>query len=111
MFAPESTYNLGGRIEQPITENWSFTTRVEYRWQDEFYFDPAANKVNLQPAYGLLDGSIGVQTSDGRIAVELWGKNLDDELYRTHVIPFLGDRFAVYGPPRTYGLRVTWSMN
>jgi iron complex outermembrane receptor protein len=67
--------------------------------------------VNLQPAYGLLDGSIGVQTSDGRIAVELWGKNLDDELYRTHVIPFLGDRFAVYGPPRTYGLRVTWSMN
>lgn len=111
MFAPESTYNLGGRIEQPITDNWSFTTRVEYRWQDKFYFDPAANKVNLQPAYGLLDGSIGVQTADGHLAVELWGKNLDDELYRTHVIPFLGDRFAVYGPPRTYGLRVTWRMN
>jgi hypothetical protein len=43
------------------------------------------------------------------LGLELYGKNLTDELYTTHVIPFLGDRFAAYGAPATYGLRVRWN--
>lgn len=110
MFAPKNTVNAGARLDVPVTERWNVTARAEYRWQDEFYFDPAANAVNLQPSYGLWDASLGLRTVDQRLSVEFWGKNLNDELYRTHVIPFLGDRFAAYGPPRTYGLRLTWSM-
>ncbi len=110
-FAPKSTYNIGARISEPLTDAWKFTTRIDYRWQDKFFFDPAANAVNTQNAYGLLDASVGIESSDGRITVEAWGKNLSDKLYRTHVIPFFGDRFAVYGAPRTYGLRFTLSMD
>jgi iron complex outermembrane recepter protein len=111
MFAPKNTVNAGARLDRPVSDGWNFTARAEYRWQDEFFFDPSANLVNRQPSYGLWDASVGMRTRDERLSVELWGKNLNDELYRTHVIPFLGDRFAVYGPPRTYGLRLTWSMD
>jgi outer membrane receptor protein involved in Fe transport len=47
---------------------------------------------------------------DGRWRIEAWGKNLSDEVYQVHIIPFLGDRFATYGTPRTYGvtLAVDW---
>jgi iron complex outermembrane receptor protein len=110
-FAPKGTLNVGGRLLLPVAENWNLATRLDYRWQDEFYFDPAANAVNFEPSYGLLDASIGIETKDGKIGVEIWGKNLNDKLFRTHIIPFLGDRFAVYGAPRTYGLRVNWSFD
>jgi iron complex outermembrane recepter protein len=43
--------------------------------------------------------------------VDLWAKNLENTLYRNTIIPFLGDRFAVFGPPRTYGLRLNWNFN
>ena len=44
--------------------------------------------------------------AEGRWQVEVWGLNLSDELYATHNVPFLGDRFLVFGPPRTYGVSI-----
>lgn len=109
IFSPESTYNIGAQITVPLAGSHEFYGRVEYRWQDTFFYDPANNPVNTQGDYGLLSGAMGVKTIDGRLGFELYGKNLTDELYTTHVIPFLGDRFATYGPPATYGVRVRWN--
>jgi len=39
--------------------------------------------------------------------VSLWAKNLTNKLYRTSVIPFLGDESSLYGAPRTYGVRLS----
>lgn len=50
-----------------------------------------------------------MRTGDNRWGVELWGKNLTDELYTINSIPFLGDRFVLYGAPKTYGLRLRWN--
>jgi iron complex outermembrane receptor protein len=109
-FAPKNTYNLGTELTLPVGAEREFFARVEYSRQGEFWFDPAANAVNYQGSYALVDASLGLKLGDGK-SIELWGKNLNDTLYRTHVIPFLGDRFAVYGPPRTYGVRVRWGFN
>jgi len=109
IFSPESTYNVGAQFTIPMADSHELYGRMEYRWQDKFYYDPANNAVNTQSAYGLLSGAVGIKTSDGRLGLELYGKNLTDELYTTHVIPFLGDRFAAYGAPATYGLRVRWN--
>jgi iron complex outermembrane receptor protein len=38
----------------------------------------------------------------------VWGKNLTDETYPTHIIPFLGNGFSIFAPPRTYGVSVSW---
>ena len=110
-FSPEQSFLIGGEIRQPFGEGMEGFARAEYNWQDEYFDDAAAAPVNLEEAYGLLSGSIGIDFSDRGLTVEVWGKNLNDELYRTHSIPFLGDRFVVYGAPRTYGVRLrlqTW---
>lgn len=104
IFSPKQSYNLGGEIALPVGNEAEAFVRTDYHWQDKFFFDPANNPVNTQEAYGLLGGSIGVRF--GRLTAEVWGKNLTNELYRVSVIPFLGDRFATYGPPRTCGFRV-----
>ena len=38
--------------------------------------------------------------------MSLWGKNLTNKLYRTSVIPFLGDESSLFAAPRTYGVRL-----
>lgn len=108
IFSPENSFNIGGEIELPVTEKVNAFVRGEYRWQDTFFFDPANNAVNTQEGYGLLDAAAGVRV--GRLTAEVWGKNLTDQLYRTNVIPFLGDRFAIFGPPQTYGVRLRFSF-
>lgn len=109
IYSPEHTYNIGGEIELPVSGDARVFARGDYRWQDEFFFDPSNNAVNTQGAYGLLNASAGVRLGNGT-TFEVWAKNLTDELYRTSVIPFLGDRFATYGPPRTYGARVRFQF-
>ena len=42
------------------------------------------------------------------VAVAALTKNLADELYPTHIIPFLGNGFSIFGAPRTYGVSVSW---
>jgi iron complex outermembrane receptor protein len=60
-----------------------------------------------EESYGLLDARMSLGSRDGRWEAALYGKNLGDELYRVDVIPFLGDVFARYAPPRSYGLQLT----
>lgn len=47
---------------------------------------------------------------DGRLNISLWGKNLTDDDYNTFGINFatLGVITEQYGPPRTYGIDVTY---
>ena len=106
IYAPENTYNIGGEIDLPVNERTRAFVRADYRWQDQFFFDPANDAVNTQPGYGLLNAWLGMRFADSRVVAELWGKNLTNRLYRTSNIPFLGDRFVTFGPPRTYGVRV-----
>ena len=53
---------------------------------------------------------IRIGNDDGTLSVSLWGKNLTDADYNTFGINFatLGIITAQYGPPRTYGLDVTY---
>ncbi|MBN9478823.1 MAG: TonB-dependent receptor [Bordetella sp.] len=108
-YAPASSYNVGAEGRWDVTGGFEAYARAEYRWQDTFYYDVDNSRANTQEAYGLLSASIGVRTGDNRWGVELWGKNLTDELYTINSIPFLGDRFVLYGAPKTYGLRLRWN--
>ena len=108
-YAPRSSFNVGGEGTWNVGEGHEGFIRAEYRWQDEFFYDVDNSPVNRQEEYGLLSANVGVRSANGHWTVELWGKNLTDELYTTHAIPFLGDRFVLYGAPKTYGLRVRWN--
>ncbi len=38
----------------------------------------------------------------------LWGKNLANRVWISHVYTIANEVFGVYGEPRMYGLRLTW---
>ena len=58
--------------------------------------------------FTLLDMRAAWAPGKGNLELSLWGKNLLDETYPTHIIPFLGNGFSIFGPPRTYGVSISW---
>jgi iron complex outermembrane receptor protein len=80
--------------------------RVSYTWQSEMFW--ATDNVAKEDAYGLVDARIALSPDGAPWEVALWGKNLSDELYRVNVISFFGEEVSQFGPPRTYGVDVTF---
>ncbi|MCR6644403.1 MAG: TonB-dependent receptor [Terricaulis sp.] len=102
---PDYQYTVGADIRHGLTDALDLIGGVSYSYQDQMFWGPENS--NTEDGYGVLNARIGVGASDGRWTVSLWGKNLNDELYRTSIIPFVGDEVSLYGAPRTYGVRLT----
>jgi iron complex outermembrane receptor protein len=82
--------------------------RISYSWQGDLFW--ATDNIAKEPAYGLLDARIGLSPQDAKWTVALWGKNLTDKLYRVSIIPFFGEEVSQFGPPRTYGMDLSWKF-
>ena len=103
--SPEHQYNVFVDGEWDL---WGgqLSSRVNYQWQDEFYFDPSNNPEVLEDGHGLL-GAFASWESPAGFSVSVYGKNLTDEDYRLHVIKNVGIGFSVFGPPREFGIALT----
>ena len=82
--------------------------RVNYTWQSDMYW--ATDNIASEPSYGLLDARVGLSPEGAPWQVALWGKNLNDELYRTNIISFFGEEVSQFGAPRTYGVDFTFKF-
>ena len=80
--------------------------RADYRYQGESFREPD-NRVTIQPGLDLVDASVAYETSNGRWEVTLWAKNLMNKQYISHLYILGGNDYALFGPPRTYGLTLT----
>lgn len=103
--SPESQYNLF------VDGEWSafggeVATRVHYQWTDDFYFDPSNNPEVLEGGYGLLSAFASWESPAG-LTVSVYGKNLTDEEYRTHIIKNVGVGFSVFGQPQAFGVALS----
>ncbi len=88
---------LGGRAE--------LFGRTDFSYTDE-YFTGATNDPDLFiEGYGLLGGTFGFRSADGRVALELFGSNLLDEDYVLIPSDFVVQS-EYLGPPRLYGVRL-----
>jgi iron complex outermembrane receptor protein len=116
--APE--YTVGGFAQY----EWAFAggnmaVRADFKWSDDYRTEiayntgaPAADAANARitaiESFALLDARVSYAPGDGNLEFSLWGKNLTDETYPTHIIPFLGNGFSIFAPPRTYGVSASW---
>ena len=82
-----------------------------YTWQDEIFLEPS-NALEVQDSYTIWNARIAFKTLDEKWELAVWGKNLDDELYRFGSVAFppFGQELVLWSPPRTYGATVTWWM-
>ena len=105
--APENTFSAGFNFRRPVGDMGSLLLNASYSWQDD-YFTGASNSPNfLIDSYGLVNASVGFETSDGRWRISLWGNNLSDKEY----VLIRGTSGAIgeyYGAPLTYGATLTF---
>ncbi len=82
---------------------------VDYRYESFIYDDNSNNNLEVREPTEFVDARVIFNSPDDRWALTLWGKNLTDELTRTHQTTFLGGTFAGYNAPTTYGVTLRWN--
>jgi iron complex outermembrane receptor protein len=109
--APEFTVNLFARYQWEFGSGANIVGKVDYRYQDESFYDPDNNPITLIPDYSLVDARLAYSSPTGAHELSLWGKNLTDEEYVRHIYSQRGGTisFANYGAPRQVGLTYTYS--
>ncbi len=77
-------------------------------YNDGYWFD--AQNTFFQGSYPLYGARLSYRHEWSGVRVSFFGQNLSDQLYflNGNVNDF--GRFATYGPPRTFGLRVQWQF-
>ena len=111
--APEYTLGAFAEYSWPVAGG-GLLVRGEFKWTDDYrteipYYNDVPNwRITEIPSYALLDARAAYQLESRNLEFSVWGKNLTDEQYPLHVIPFLGNGFSIFAPPRTFGVSVAW---
>jgi iron complex outermembrane receptor protein len=116
--APEYTVGGFAQYEWPLAGG-NMAVRADFKWTDDYRTEiayntgaPASDAANARiteiESFALLDARVSYALGEGNLEFSVWGKNLTDEEYPTHIIPFLGNGFSIFAPPRTYGVSVAW---
>ncbi|MCF7982631.1 MAG: TonB-dependent receptor [Pseudomonadales bacterium] len=110
--APELTAYLYTKYLWTLDSGANISAKIDLRYQDESFYDPDNNDTTLIPSYSLINARLAYGSANGRWEIALWGKNINDKDYVTHIYSQRGGSisFANYGPPRQYGLTFTYSL-
>lgn len=106
--SPDSQYTLYADGEWDAFGG-QLAARIDYQWTDDFFFDPSNNREVVSPAHGLVSAYASWEAANG-VKVAVYGKNLGDEEYQTHIIKNVGVGFSVFGAPRSWGIAVSRSF-
>ena len=101
---PDDSYSVYGEYEFEVGNAGSLIVRADYAQKGEQFFENDNREVSREPAYSLLNGSIRYVSANENWNLTLWGKNLNDELYRVNSVSVADSGFTRIGPPRTWGL-------
>jgi iron complex outermembrane receptor protein len=104
--APDVTFNLGANYRKELSFG-ALLANVLWSYNDGFYGD-ADNRLR-QPAYHLVNASIGFELENG-LGFKVWGKNLADEAYGVTLAARATGDFIQYGDPRTYGATISMAF-
>ncbi len=105
---PENKYGINADYRYPLGNNGEIAVNVSYRYTDDQRgeLEPWA----IQPEFDLVDARIGWTSNDDTLELAVWGRNLADEEYITHLYTIASSVVAVFGDPRMYGVGVTYKF-
>jgi iron complex outermembrane receptor protein len=92
----------------------SLSLHGEAAYRSRTYYSPYQLKIQSSDPYWLFNANLRYDFPGNKYFVSVYGQNLFDKVYFTHVATvarFLGPidglpQYVHYGPPRTYGVRV-----
>jgi len=114
--APENTYNVDLDYTFPAFEFGMLALNVNYSSRDEFEFVSLPRTGYVVPDYEVWNARLTLSDicvgGPGRLAVSIWGKNLDDEEYLLDGIEAFpwSPLVAPFGEERTYGIDLTYEF-
>jgi len=105
---PENKYNLNADYTLPLDSGATLSASLSYRYTDDQRgeLEPWA----IQPEFNLLDARVSWTSADENLELALWGKNLGDEEYVTHLYTIASSVVAVYGDPAMYGITASYNF-
>ena len=106
--APEHKVALGATYEHDLSN-----TAGRLRWGAEYRYTDGqrgdfVDDDTFQDAFELVDASLAWISPNEAWEVSVWGKNLTDDRYFSHVYIIGPGQIGVIGAPRTYGVTVFW---
>lgn len=106
--APELSYNLRASYDQS-TPFGDISASVTLSHEDESRRDYVDDRIKVDER-DLVDARIAWTNANGSIELALWGKNLTEEDYISHMYVIGPGGIGVWGAPRTYGVTGTFSF-
>lgn len=95
---------LAGATYTQEIGSYSLTARGSYGYTSSFFGNTNNNVLERVPPQENIDAGINFGPTDGPWSVELWGKNLSDNLNITSLTLVSGSVYGHLGTPRTYGV-------
>ena len=106
--APNSKYNINVDYARPLNSGGELAFGLSYRFTDDQRgeLEPWA----VQPSFNLLDARIAWTNANANFEIAVWGKNLTDEEYVTHLYTIASSVVGVFGDPLMYGVSLTYQF-
>ena len=106
--APEVSYNLRASYDQSMSFG-DIAASVTFSHEDESRRDYVDDRIKVDER-DLVDARLAWTSTDGALELALWGKNLTEEDYISHMYVIGPGGIGVWGAPRTYGVTGTFSF-
>lgn len=107
---PDFNYMLAATYRLPLASGADIAFRASYDYRDDYFNDALNTPIIKQDGYGLFDASVTYTSADDRLRVMLFGKNLAEEDYFDFALFNTLTTQTWGGTPRTWGLRISYSM-
>ncbi|PHZ86567.1 TonB-dependent receptor [Paremcibacter congregatus] len=108
--APSHKFSINLDYSHPAPWGGELAYHIDYRYTGDQRGDVVSD-ATLQPAFGLSDASVSWTSPESQWEFSLWGKNIFDEKYVSHIYIVGPGDIAAFGDPRMYGAAVTWRFN
>lgn len=110
---PENSLNLNAVYRWQATDDVEASFRLSYQYQDDFFFDNDNNPLTKVDSEYNLDAVFGLTSLDDVWSLQVWAKNITDELNvasTTLYAAYDDTVFNAYKPPRTVGVTVSYNF-
>ncbi|MFV3129055.1 TonB-dependent receptor [Niveispirillum sp. KHB5.9] len=107
---PRHKIVLSPSYEASLGDGAGLLFAVDYRYESMIFDDNSNVGPERRPSTQFVDARATYSAASGNWTLSLWGKNLTQEVTRTHQVVFLGANFGSYSPPRTFGATVGWKL-
>ncbi len=107
--APRYTANFNAEYHAPLTGSVNWFAGGELLMRGESYLTIDNQADGFVGAYTLANLNMGVEASDGRWRINVWGRNVFDETVMERLFDLsnqdvIGQKFIVLNEPATYGV-------